>query len=92
VLRLHYARTLAAWYRRALAAREAIVALYDERFFRMWTFYLAGGIAAFRHDSFAIFQLQLTRRRDAAPLTRDYVEAAGKRLAAPALPAAPGGV
>jgi cyclopropane-fatty-acyl-phospholipid synthase len=81
VLRLHYARTLAAWYQRALAAREAIVALYDERFFRMWTFYLAGGIAAFRHDSFAIFQLQLTRRREAAPLTRDYVEAAERLYA-----------
>jgi cyclopropane-fatty-acyl-phospholipid synthase len=75
VLRLHYARTLACWYERAVAAREKIVALYDERFFRMWTFYLAGGIAAFRHDSFAVFQLQLARSRDAAPLTRDYLAA-----------------
>jgi cyclopropane-fatty-acyl-phospholipid synthase len=75
VLRLHYARTLACWYERAVSAREEIVALYDERFFRMWTFYLAGGIAAFRHDSFAVFQLQLARSRDAAPLTRDYIAA-----------------
>jgi cyclopropane-fatty-acyl-phospholipid synthase len=72
VLRLHYARTLAAWYERTAAARDEVVRLYDERFLRMWLFYLAGGIAAFRHDAFAIFQLQLARRRDAAPLTRDY--------------------
>jgi cyclopropane-fatty-acyl-phospholipid synthase len=73
VLRLHYARTLACWYERTVAAGDAIARLYDERFLRMWLFYLAGGIAAFRHDSFAVFQLQLARRRDAAPLTRDYV-------------------
>ncbi len=73
VLRLHYARTLACWYERTAAAGEEIARLYDARFLRMWLFYLAGGIAAFRHDSFAIFQLQLARRRDAAPLTRDYL-------------------
>jgi cyclopropane-fatty-acyl-phospholipid synthase len=76
VLRLHYARTLAAWYDRTAAAGDEIARLYDDRFLRMWLFYLAGGIAAFRHDSFAVFQLQLARRRDAAPLTRDYVGAA----------------
>jgi cyclopropane-fatty-acyl-phospholipid synthase len=73
VLRLHYALTLQHWYERATAAREEIGRLYDERFFRMWQFYLAGGIAAFRHDGHAVFQLQLARRRDSVPLTRDYI-------------------
>jgi cyclopropane-fatty-acyl-phospholipid synthase len=73
VLRLHYARTLACWYERTVAAGDEIVRRYDQRFLRMWLFYLAGGIAAFRHDAFAVFQLQLARRRDAAPLIRDYV-------------------
>jgi cyclopropane-fatty-acyl-phospholipid synthase len=73
VLRLHYARTLACWYERTAAAGDEIARLYDARFLRMWLFYLAGGIAAFRHDAFAVFQLQLARRRDAAPPTRDYM-------------------
>src|SRR3546814_988556 len=50
VLRLHYAYTIEHWYARARAARDRIVALYDERFYRMWTFYLAGAITAFRND------------------------------------------
>jgi cyclopropane-fatty-acyl-phospholipid synthase len=80
VLRLHYARTLELWYERATAARAEIVALYDERFFRMWQYYLAGAIAAFRHDGHAVFQLQLARRRDAVPLTRDYIGEAEAEL------------
>jgi cyclopropane-fatty-acyl-phospholipid synthase len=76
VLRLHYAFTLTHWYDRVTATREAIVALYDERFFRMWQFYLAGAIAAFRHDAHLNFQIQLTREREALPLTRDYMAAA----------------
>jgi cyclopropane-fatty-acyl-phospholipid synthase len=73
VLRGHYERTLAAWYERVQAARAEIVALYDERFHRMWSFYLAGGIAAFRHGGHLVFQLQLARRQEGAPMTRDYV-------------------
>jgi cyclopropane-fatty-acyl-phospholipid synthase len=73
LLRGHYERTLAAWYDRVQAARTEIVALYDERFFRMWSFYLAGGIAAFRHGGHLVFQLQLARRQDGAPKTRDYL-------------------
>jgi cyclopropane-fatty-acyl-phospholipid synthase len=73
ILRGHYARTLDAWYDRVQAAQGEIVALYDERFFRMWSFYLAGGIAAFRHGGHVVFQLQLARRQDGAPLTRDYL-------------------
>ena len=76
VLRLHYAYTLEHWYARARAARDRIVALYDERFYRMWTFYLAGAITAFRNDGHCNFQLQLARKRDTVPLTRDYIGAA----------------
>ena len=70
VLRGHYELTLAAWYERVEAAREEIIALYDERFFRMWSFYLAGGIAAFRHGGHVVFQLQLTRRQHGRPSGR----------------------
>jgi len=73
IWRLHYARTLECWYDRVLAAEAEISRLYDQRFLRMWLFYLAGGIAAFRHDGHCVFQLQLARRRDSVPLTRDYV-------------------
>ena len=73
VLRGHYERTLDAWYERVQSARDEIIALYDERFFRMWSFYLAGGIAAFRHGGHLVFQLQLARRQDGAPATRDYL-------------------
>ncbi|HEX4738891.1 MAG TPA: cyclopropane-fatty-acyl-phospholipid synthase family protein [Allosphingosinicella sp.] len=73
VLRLHYARTLACWYERTVAAGEEVERLYSPSFLRMWLFYLAGGIAAFRHDALAVYQLQLARRRDAAPITRDYL-------------------
>ena len=80
ILRLHYAQTLDHWYDRTEAVRDKIIALYDERFLRMWEFYLAGAITGFRHDGLANFQIQLTRRRDALPLTRDYMLAAEHRL------------
>jgi cyclopropane-fatty-acyl-phospholipid synthase len=79
-LRLHYALTLEHWYRRTVAARDAIVALYDERFFRMWTFYLAGACCAFRNGGLVNYQVQLIRRRDTLPITRDYMGAAEARL------------
>ena len=75
-LRLHYAFTTAAWYERVTAHEPEITALYDARFFRMWQFYLAGAVAAFRHDGHLVFQIQLTRKRDAVPITRDYMERA----------------
>src|SRR5690606_26723540 len=49
VLRLHYGHTLLHWYQRAMAARDQIVGLYDERFFAMWTYYLAGSLVSFEH-------------------------------------------
>ena len=76
MLRLHYGMTLDHWYDRTMAAKDAIVALYDERFFRMWTFYLAGARAAFIHGNLCNYQLQYIRDRRALPITRDYMREA----------------
>jgi cyclopropane-fatty-acyl-phospholipid synthase len=73
VLRLHYAETLRAWRLRFNANRERIRTLYDERFCRMWEFYLAASEVAFRHQNHMNFQMQLARRVDAVPVTRDYM-------------------
>lgn len=72
-LRLHYAKTLRAWYARCVEHREAIVTLFDERFYRMWTFYLAGATAAFESGGMCNYQIQYIRSRHAVPLTRDYL-------------------
>jgi cyclopropane-fatty-acyl-phospholipid synthase len=82
ILRLHYAYTLSHWYERVVSSRDAIIALYDERFFRMWQFYLAGAIVAFRHDAHLNFQIQLSRRRETLPLVRDYMVEAEKTFIA----------
>jgi cyclopropane-fatty-acyl-phospholipid synthase len=73
VWRLHYAWTLEHWLKNCRARKADIVALYDERFFRMWEFYLAGAIMAFRHDDHVVWQIQLSRARDGVPVTRDYL-------------------
>ncbi|HEY5085173.1 MAG TPA: class I SAM-dependent methyltransferase, partial [Rhizomicrobium sp.] len=73
VLRLHYAKTLSEWQRRFQANRAEIKALYDERFCRMWEFYLAGAEMAFRHENQVVFQIQMAKRVDSLPLTRDYM-------------------
>jgi cyclopropane-fatty-acyl-phospholipid synthase len=73
VLRLHYAETLRCWYERFQANRAEIARLYDERFCRMWEFYLAGSEMAFRSMGHMVFQMQIAKRQDAVPLTRDYV-------------------
>jgi len=73
VLRLHYAYTLRAWRERFLAHREEVLRLYDERFCRMWECYLAMSESAFRWQDAVVFQLQLTRRNDVVPVTRDYI-------------------
>jgi cyclopropane-fatty-acyl-phospholipid synthase len=80
VLRLHYVWTLDRWYDRTVAARDAIVDLYDERFFRLWTFYLAGAGAAFRNGGLCNYQIQLAKSRTAIPVTRDYIGEAEARL------------
>ncbi len=73
VLRLHYAQTLRLWRERFMARRAEAAALYDERFCRMWEFYLSMSEAAFRWQEIAIFQIQLAVRQENVPLTRDYV-------------------
>ena len=77
VLRLHYAETLKAWRLRFMARRDEVARLYDERFCRMWEFYLAASEAGFRHTGLVVFQIQLAHRVDAVPLTRDYLAEAG---------------
>ena len=73
VLRLHYADTLLAWRERFLRNREAAKALYDERFCRMWEFYLAAFEATFRFGDLVVFQFQLAKRLGTVPRTRDYL-------------------
>ncbi len=73
ILRLHYAETLRAWRTAFLSKLELIRAAYDERFCRMWEFYLAGSEMAFRYDGLIVFQLQLAKRVETVPLTRDYM-------------------
>jgi cyclopropane-fatty-acyl-phospholipid synthase len=78
----HYALTLRAWREAFMTRRDEAKALFDERFCRMWEFYLAMSEAAFRTDDITIFQLQLARRRTTAPMTRGYVEAREAELRA----------
>lgn len=72
-LRLHYAKTLRAWYANCEANREAIVDMFDERFYRMWTFYLAGATSVFEYGGMGNYQIQFARSRRALPITRDYM-------------------
>ena len=80
VLRMHYAETLREWNRRFQANRSKVAKLYDERFCRMWEFYLLACEMVFRHGSGMIFHLQLARQCDAVPLTRNYIGLAENRL------------
>ena len=82
VLRLHYGLTIREWYQRAMAHRADIIALYDERFFRLWTFYLAGAATVFEHGSMVNYQVQYVRDRRTLPITRDYMSDAESRLRA----------
>lgn len=80
LLPMHYAWTLRAWRERFLARREEAVKLFDERFFRMWEFYLAASETAFLHDKHFIFQLQLSPSLDTVPFARGYIEAKEREL------------
>jgi len=73
VLRHHYADTLREWRNRFMAGRDKALALYDERFCRMWEAYLALCEAAFRFLDVVVYQFQLTHRNDVVPITRDYI-------------------
>ena len=79
-LRLHYAKTLRVWYDKCQANRQAIEAMYDEEFFRMWTFYLSGSTAAFETGGMCNYQVQYIRDRNTLPITRDYLGDAEKAL------------
>lgn len=82
ILRLHYAETLKAWRERFMARRAEAVEISGEEFARMWEFYLAGSEAAFRYQGLMVFQIQLAKRIDALPVTRDYMFEAERRLTA----------
>ncbi|MBB5692221.1 cyclopropane-fatty-acyl-phospholipid synthase [Roseomonas pecuniae] len=86
ILRLHYAMTIAHWRARFAANRNAIKALYDERFCRMFEFYLAASELCFRRWGHMNWQVQLTRRVDALPLTRDYMLDAERAATYPQYP------
>lgn len=73
ILRLHYAETLKEWRNRFCRNWDKATALYDERFCRMWEFYLASSEMTFRHGNQVVFQIQLARRVDTVPMTRDYM-------------------
>ncbi|GAB1715877.1 MAG: cyclopropane-fatty-acyl-phospholipid synthase [Nitrobacter sp.] len=80
ILRLHYAETLKAWRERFMARREEVVRLYDERFARMWEFYLASSEMSFRKQNLMNFQIQITKRQGIVPMTRDYIPRGEVRL------------
>jgi cyclopropane-fatty-acyl-phospholipid synthase len=82
ILRLHYAETLRAWRERFMARREEAARLYDERFVRMWEFWLASSEMAFRKQNLMNFQIQITKRQGVVPMTRDYIGHEEKRVLA----------
>jgi cyclopropane-fatty-acyl-phospholipid synthase len=80
ILRLHYAQTLAAWSRRFADKRERAKEIYDERFCRMWEFYLAASECAFRYAGMNNFQIQFAKSQHVLPLTRNYMIEEEERL------------
>jgi cyclopropane-fatty-acyl-phospholipid synthase len=80
ILQLHYAKTLKAWRERFLAHREEAVRLYDQRFVRMWEFYLASSEMSFRDGDMVVFQIQMTKHKGIAPPARDYIAREEARL------------
>ncbi|HYD37083.1 MAG TPA: cyclopropane-fatty-acyl-phospholipid synthase family protein [Allosphingosinicella sp.] len=84
-LRLHYPPTIIHWYERFKAQKDEVVRLYDERFYRLWLFYLAAGLSMFSDGGMVVHQLQYLRRRDSVPITRDYMFEAEARMRGAAL-------
>jgi len=82
VLQLHYAETLKAWRERFLAHRDEVEKLYDQRFVRMWEFYLACSEMAFRKGEMVVFQIQVAKQKGFTPATRDYIAHEERRLRA----------
>ena len=79
-LRMHYGYTCRRWLERLRANRGEIVRLYDERFFRMWEYFLAGSITVFENGGCCNYQIQYVRERHAVPIVRDYMVEAEKPL------------
>ena len=73
VLRLHYSHTLRHWKENCIRNREKIIKMFDEKFFRMWEFYLAGCEMAFKWGDQVVYQFQLTKNYESTPVTRDYI-------------------
>ena len=73
VLRMHYAHTLRNWKERFLSKKTTVLEMFDEKFFRMWEFYLASCEMAFKWGDQVVFQMQLTKDNISAPTTRDYI-------------------
>lgn len=88
ILRLHYAETLKAWRQRFLASIDRVRQIYDDRFCRMWEFYLVGSEMFFRNMDGMVFQMQLAKDRAAVPLTRDYMFETERALMQPRATAA----
>ena len=80
VLQLHYAETLKAWRERFLAHRDEVIRLYDQRFVRMWEFYLASSEMSFRDGDMVVFQIQMTKHKGVTPPARDYIAREEARL------------
>jgi cyclopropane-fatty-acyl-phospholipid synthase len=81
-MRFHYSHTLREWYNRTVLHRQEVVELYDEQFYRMWLFYLAGAEQAFRNGSLVNWQLIYVKDRTAIPMTREWIEHESARLRA----------
>lgn len=79
-MRFHYSHTLEEWYNRTVMHREEITRMYDEQFYRMWLFYLAGAEQSFRNGTMVNWQLQYVKDRRAIPMTREYVHEESARL------------
>ena len=73
VLRTHYQHTLRNWKDRFISKKEQVLEMFDEKFFRMWEFYLVGCEMAFKWSDQVVFQFQLTKKLKATPITRDYI-------------------
>jgi cyclopropane-fatty-acyl-phospholipid synthase len=79
-MRFHYSHTLEEWYNRTVMHRDEIVEMYDEKFYRMWLFYLAGAEQSFRHGTLVNWQLVYVKDRAAIPMTRDFMHEESERL------------
>ena len=79
-MRFHYSYTLEEWYNRTVMHRDEIIAMYDEQFYRMWLFYLAGAEQSFRNGTLVNWQLQYVKDRNAIPMTREYIHDESARL------------